>query len=63
LTTLEVTTIQHKDQHEQYHETHSKHRDRLDWHERAIIGILGLLYILMQDKFPAVAKIIRQLIM
>jgi len=35
------------------------HKERLSIHERAILGILGALYVLAQDKFPAIADLIR----
>lgn len=37
------------------------HADRLNLHERAILGILGALYILLQDKFPKVAALLKEL--
>lgn len=32
--------------------------DRLNLHERVLLGILGVLYIIAQDKFPLIAKLI-----
>lgn len=37
-------------------------RYRMSLHERAIIFIFGLLYILLQDKFPELARLIKQAI-
>lgn len=36
-----------------------EHREKLSLHERAILGILGALYVLAQDKFPVLAEVIR----
>lgn len=54
LTTLEVNS-------EDYGEEIEKHREQLTLHERAILGILGVLYVLAQDKLPLLAKFIRGL--
>jgi hypothetical protein len=35
-------------------------RYRMSLHEKAIIFLAGLLYVLYQDKFPELAKLIRQ---
>jgi hypothetical protein len=55
LTTLEVNSEDHG-------ETIDQHSERLTLHERAILGILGTLYILAQDKFPAIADLLRGLV-
>jgi hypothetical protein len=55
LTTLEVNSEDHG-------ETIDDHSERLTLHERAIIGILGALYIMAQDKFPVIADLLRGLV-
>ncbi|WP_296201740.1 hypothetical protein [uncultured Hyphomicrobium sp.] len=55
LTTLEVNSEDHG-------ETIDHHSERLTLHERAILAILGTLYILLQDKFPAIADLLRGLV-
>lgn len=55
LTTLEVNSEDYGDQIDQ-------HSERLTLHERAILAIMGSLYILAQDKFPAIADLIRGLV-
>ncbi len=49
-------------------ETHAEIEDRLEaiskrmaLHEKAILGILGLLQVVLQDKYPALAAIIKSL--
>ena len=37
-------------------------KERLSLHERAILGILGALYILSQDKLPLIAGAIREVL-
>jgi hypothetical protein len=54
LTTLEVNSEDHGEEIE-------RHSERLTLHERAILVILGTLYIHAQDKFPAIADLIRGL--
>lgn len=36
-----------------------EHTQKLSLHERAILGILGALYVLAQDRFPVIAEVIR----
>lgn len=55
LTVLEETSDDHDSRHE-------GHKAKLALHERAILGILGLLFILAQDKMPAIAAVIRGLL-
>jgi hypothetical protein len=40
-----------------------KHERRLNLHEKAILGIGAILQVLMQDKYPAVAKVIREIVL
>jgi len=54
LTTLEVKSEDHGEQID-------GHSERLTLHERAILAILGSIYVLAQDKFPALAELIRGL--
>lgn len=54
LTTLEVSS---KDGRQSLEE----HQDRLNLHERVILGILAALYVLAQDKFPLLGTFIRGL--
>lgn len=39
----------------------AEHAERLKLHERAILGLCGILYIVFQDKFQLVAQIIKGL--
>lgn len=57
LTKLEVRQESH-DQIEERLEAISK---RMALHEKAILGILGLLQVVLQDKYPALAAIIKSL--
>jgi hypothetical protein len=61
LTVLEQTTDDHEESHQEHFEEIDRHSDRLNLHERAILALAGGLYILMQDRFPAIAKLIRDL--
>lgn len=38
------------------------HQVRLNLHERCLLGILGALYVLAQDRFPQIGALIRGLI-
>ena len=59
LTSLEWTTEDHGEQHDQHRDTHSKHDQRLSLIERAILGLAGAVYILAQERFPAIAHLIK----
>lgn len=52
---LEIQAEMRED-HERVAESHSA---KLSLHEKAILGIAGVLYILAQDKFPMIAAIIK----
>lgn len=39
------------------------HSEKLSLHERAILGILGALFILSQDRLPAIADAIREVVL
>jgi hypothetical protein len=54
LTTLEVHSETHSERVDQT-------EDRLNLHERVLLGILGVLYVLAQDKFPLLGAFIRGL--
>lgn len=62
VTRLEVVVDHHSDQHSGHHETHAKHDQRLSLVEKAILALAGAVYILAQDRFPMVAKLLKGLI-
>lgn len=62
VTRLEVISDHHTDQHGSHFETHAKHDQRLSLVEKAILVLAGSVYILEQDKFPMVAKLLKGLI-
>ena len=47
---------------EHHQERLEEHAKKLSLHEKAILGILGLLQIVLQDKYPAIAAIIKGLL-
>lgn len=47
------------DLREDYEKTAQQHSDKLSLHEKAILAIAGVLYVMAQDKFPAIAAIIK----
>lgn len=54
--------------HEYLQESHEELEDRLEamskrmaLHEKAILGILGLLQVVLQDKYPALAALLKSL--
>lgn len=53
LTRVEVIQEQHESNHEEHFETTDDHRNRLNFHERLILIIVGVLSVLLQDKLPA----------
>lgn len=59
LTSLEAIAEHHGDLHEGHESSDRALEKRISLHEKAILGILGLLNIVLQDKYPALAKIIR----
>lgn len=59
LTVLEVTTHHHAGHHEEHFEATEKHRDRLNLHERLLLILAGVLSIVIQDKFPKLAALIK----
>lgn len=62
VTRLEVISEHHTDQHGSHFETHAKHDQRLSLVEKAILALAGAVYILAQDRFPMVAKLLKGLI-
>lgn len=61
LTRLEDTAELHEELHEEHKESTGKLLDRMSWHERAILAIIGAMQILVQDKYPALAKLLKGL--
>ncbi len=59
LTQLEATASHHQDHHDEHFETTDRHRDRLNTHERVLLLLAGMLSIVLQDKFPAIAAMIK----
>lgn len=49
--------------HDELREDHERatqqHSEKLSLHEKAILAMAGVLYIMAQDKFPAIAAIIK----
>ena len=62
VTRLEVISDHHTDQHGSHFETHAKHDQRLSLVEKAVLALAGAVYILAQDRFPMVAKLLKGLI-
>jgi hypothetical protein len=62
LTELEVTQDQHGEHHQEHFETHERHLQKLNLLERAILGIMMTLFIVLQDKLPSVAQFLKGLI-
>jgi hypothetical protein len=59
LTKLEDTAEHHEALHEDHKESAGKLKDRMSWHERAILGIIGVIQILAQEKYPALVKLLK----
>ena len=59
LTHLEDAKTAHREQSEELFEIVEKHHEKLTLHEKAILAILGGLGILLQDKFPHLAALIK----
>lgn len=51
----------HDELREDHEQVRDSHTAKLSLHEKAILAICGLLYILAQDKFPAIAAILKGL--
>lgn len=51
----------HDELREDHEQVRDSHADKLSLHEKAILGICGVIYILAQDKFPALAAILKGL--
>jgi hypothetical protein len=59
LTRLEDAKAMHGEHSEELFQIVERHSDKLTLHEKAILAILGVLSILLQDRFPAVAALIK----
>lgn len=59
LTSLEAIAEHHGDLHEERESSHKTLEKRIALHEKAILVILGALNVLLQDKYPALAGMIR----
>lgn len=62
VTRLEVISEHHTDQLGSHCETHAKHDQRLSLVEKAILALAGSVYILAQDRFPVIAKLLKGLL-
>lgn len=62
VTRLEVISDHHTDQHGEHFEAHAKHDQRLSLVEKAVLALAGAVYILAQDRFPMVARLLKGLI-
>lgn len=62
VTRLEVISDHHTDQHGSHFETHARHDQRLSLVEKAILALAGSVYILAQDRFPVIAKLLKGLL-
>lgn len=51
----------HDELREDHEQVRDSHADKLSLHEKTILGICGVIYILAQDKFPALAAILKGL--
>ncbi len=70
LTQLEDTASQHCVRHEEHAASFAEQRQlidgqesRLALHERILLAIGGLVYVLLYDRFPAIGRFIRELIL
>lgn len=61
-TVLETVVEDHTDQHVEHRETHAKHESRLSLVEKAILVLAMSVYIMAQDRFPAIASLIKGVI-
>ena len=63
ITTVEADAERLREVHDDLREDHERisqqHSDKLSLHEKAILAIASILYIMAQDKFPALAAIIK----
>lgn len=62
LTHLEDAKAAHGEQSAELFEIVERHSEKLTLHEKAILGILGGLGILLQDKFPKLAALLKSLL-
>lgn len=61
MTTQQIELEYLRDSHEELAEEVGAVRKKMALHEKAILGILGVLQILMQDKYPAIAALLKGL--
>lgn len=61
MTIGEMERLQFKEDQKEQAEQIEALRKKLALHEKAILGILGLLQIVFQDKYPAVAALLKSL--
>lgn len=59
LTHLEVKSEAHDQAHDEHYETTDQHRERMNFHERLILLICGVLSIVLQDKWPKLAALLK----
>ena len=59
VTHTEASLERLRERHDDLREAHERHTEKLSLHEKAILAIAGVLYIMAQDKFPAIAAIIK----
>lgn len=62
LTQLEDEKEASREQREELYEIAEEHRNKLTLHEKAILMIVGSLSILLQDKLPGLASLVKGLI-
>lgn len=58
-TVLETIVEDHTDQHDGHHKTHAKHDARMSLLEKVVLVLSMSVYIMAQDKFPAIASLVR----
>lgn len=59
VTHTEASVERLREIHDELREDHERHSEKLSLHEKAILAIAGVLYIMAQDKFPVLAAIIK----
>lgn len=63
LTLQEAESVHQQEWNEGVESRLERHASRLNLHEKAILAILGLLQILMQERYPAIAKAIKTMVL
>lgn len=59
LTDLEAAKLASLSEREELYQIADRHHEKLTLHEKALLLILGCLSILLQDKFPAIAALLK----